>query len=138
MRTLWILALVAVGSAAEAAPCITATASDAGEANVLRQALVAEFPATPHVCIDASLVSIDQDDSPAEIALSATVRVVISDDRGQIKSVLSGGAIVHIARADYRARRTPMYRRDALEQAITGMLPALRAQLAPTTRRPTS
>ena len=70
------------------------------------------------------------------VTLVETVRVMISDDHGHMKSVLSGGATAHVARGS--SRRLPMYRRDALEQAIDGLAPAILSHLVPPAQRPTS
>ncbi len=74
-------------------------------------------------------------DGADEITLVESVRVMISDDHGRMMSVLTGGATAHVARG---SRRLLMYRRDALEQAIDGLAPAIRAHLVPPAQRPTS
>lgn len=123
------MVVVALGSTAAAEPCISVTSANADDVAAIRRVLVDAFPETPGACIDASVESVVLDDSHAEIALTASLRVVVSSARGQLHAVLAGGATLHVARSSYRTRRAATYRRDVLEQATTGLVPALRAHV---------
>ena len=131
MRALVAMAAVVAASAiAHAEPCVTVSATDPGDAAVVRRALLATIPAAPRACLDVALDT-TQRESASEVTLVATVHVMISDDRGRMTSVVSGGATAHVA---HGSRKLPMYRRDALDQAARGLAPAIRARLIPRAR----
>ncbi|HUJ58606.1 MAG TPA: hypothetical protein VLX92_08940 [Kofleriaceae bacterium] len=138
MRRLVAIAVLLIGAGvAHAAPCVNVTSPHADDVEPLRRALVAAFPETPHTCIDVSVVRWTIDVAGGDLTLAATVHAVVSDDTGRVRAMLSGGATVHVR--GYRARRMPTYRRDALEDSVAGMLPALRAHVAtPPRDEPTS
>ena len=129
-----MIALAVMCGVAHADPCMTISAADPGDAATIRHRLLALVPVTPHACLDVTVASVVRD-AGDEIALVETVRVMISDDHGRMLSVLSGGATAHAARGSHKL---PLYRRDALEQAIDGLAPAIRTHLAPPPHRRTS
>ncbi len=136
MRSFVVLVVVlAVGSVVRAEPCIAVHSQVPEDGVAIRRVLVEAFPDTPGVCIDASVDSVVLDDSHSEISLTANLHVAISSARGQLTCVLAGGATLHVARAAYRPPRQTTYRRDVVEQAIGGMLPALRAHVPKGSRR---
>jgi hypothetical protein len=130
-----MISIVVLSGIARAEPCVTVSAADPGDAAAIRRALIAAIPSAPHACLDVAIESTVRE-AADEITLVETVRVMISDDHGHMKSVLSGGATAHVARGS--SRRLPMYRRDALEQAIDGLAPAILSHLVPPAQRPTS
>jgi hypothetical protein len=137
MRTLLVAVVLAIGSAAHAAPCISATSPSTEDAMVVQRALARAFPVTPRTCVDASVVSLELDDTHDDVTLTGTVRIVVSDDQGRMTVVVSGNATLHLSRRDYR-RSMRTYRRDALEEAIGGLVPRLRSHVTPSRAIPTS
>ncbi len=131
MRAIVVLMLVA--SAAHADPCVTVTAADDNDAVIVKRAVLAAIPATPRSCLDIAVTTTVA--QAADIVLTTNIRVVISDEHGRMTSVVAGGATAHVAKA---SPKLPLYRRDALEQAITGIAPTIRAHLITPQRRPTS
>ena len=125
-----MIVLVVMGGIAHADPCVTVSAGDPADAAAIKRELLALVPVTPHACLDVTVESVVRD-AGSEIALVESVHVMISDDHGRMMSVVSGGATAHAARG---SRKLPLYRRDALEQAIDGLAPALRSRLAPPAR----
>jgi len=119
------VAIVVASGIAHAEPCVTVNGADPADAAVVRRALLATIPAAPRACLDVALDT-TQRESADEVTLVATVRVMISDDRGHMTSVVSGGATAHVAPG---SRKLTIYRRDALEQATRGLAPAIRARL---------
>jgi hypothetical protein len=134
MRALFVVALVLSAGIAHAAPCISVTSPEPDDASIVRRALASELPQLARTCLDVSIVTRPLAESADEILLVASVQVMISDDRGHMRAVVTGGATLHVARGNYRPRRAALYRRDLLEQAITSVLPALRTRLLPPSR----
>ncbi len=129
MRGLAVVVAMGLGSAAQADPCITVHAALPDDVATIRRVLVASLPETPGTCVDAAVESVVIDDSHGDVAVTASLRVAVSTARGQLACVLSGGATLHVARASYHPRRSGLYRRDVLEQATGGLVPALRARV---------
>ncbi|HEX4451091.1 MAG TPA: hypothetical protein VH143_09490 [Kofleriaceae bacterium] len=132
MRAIVVL-MLALAGAAHADPCVTVTAADAADAAIVKRAVLAAIPATPRSCLDIAVTTTVK--AADDIALTTSVRVVISDEHGRMTSVVSGGATAHVAKT---SPKLPLYRRDALEQAVTGIAPTIRAHLITPVRRPTS
>jgi hypothetical protein len=133
MRAIILSSLLALAGTARAEPCVNVTAADSGDAAIVKRAVLEAIPATPRSCLDIAVTTtmIAADD----IALTTSVRVVISDEHGRMTSVVAGGATAHVAKA---SPKLSLYRRDALEQAITGVAPTIRAHLITPARQPTS
>lgn len=128
-----IIVLMMTASVASADPCVAVTAADASDAAIVKRAVLEAIPATPRSCLDIAVTTTMS--GVDDIALTTSVRVVISDEHGRMTSVVAGGATAHVAKA---SPKLSLYRRDALEQAITGVAPAIRAHLITPVRRPTS
>jgi hypothetical protein len=130
MRAVIIAMLLVIGSVAHAAPCVSVSAPSNDEAEALRRAVVALVAATPHACVDIEASAVRHDDSAADSTIAARVHVVLSGEHGHIDVVLVGAATARVPRAATGARFA-LYRRDALEEALGMVLPALRTRLAP-------
>jgi hypothetical protein len=128
-----IAMVMALAAVAHADPCVNVTAADAADAAVVKRAVLAAIPATPRSCIDIAVTATLQEAD--EITLTTNVRVVISDEHGRMTSVVAGGATAHVARG---SNKLALYRHDALEQAITGVAPTIRAHLITPARQPSS
>lgn len=128
-----LLLMMMTASVASADPCVTVTAADASDAAIVKRAVLEAIPATPRSCLDIAVTTTMS--GADDIALTTSVRVVISDEHGRMTSVVAGGATAHVAKA---SPKLSLYRRDALEQAVTGLAPAVRAHLITPVRRPTS
>ena len=63
------------------------------------------------------------------IEVEAELRVAISDVSGRMLSVMSGGAKVQVPPGTFDARQLPALRKEALDNAMRGMLDKLLAQL---------
>jgi hypothetical protein len=133
MRAVIGLLVMMTASVASADPCVTVTAADASDAAIVKRAVLEAIPATPRSCLDIAVTTTMS--GADDIALTTSVRVVISDEHGRMTSVVAGGATAHVAKA---SPKLSLYRRDALEQAVTGLAPAVRAHLITPVRRPTS
>jgi hypothetical protein len=138
MRTLLVLSVLALCGVAHAEPCVTVTGPNAEDTAAVRKVVLASFPSLPRACLDIVVSPIELVSSTAEVTLAANVRVMISDDRGKMSSVVSGGATVHVQRGQYKTMQLPSYRRDALEEAIAGIAPGVRTRLTPPPVRPGS
>ena len=79
--------------------------------------------------IDLSVVKIEQREIGATVEIEAQVRVAVSDQRGRMLSILSGGAMVQVAKRRFDARYLPSLRQEALENAVRGMFEKLVAHL---------
>ncbi|CAN5785157.1 hypothetical protein BH11MYX3_BH11MYX3_27170 [soil metagenome] len=79
--------------------------------------------------IDVGVVRLSVEPGDVELAVTAELRIAISDGRGQLVSVVSGTAKVSMPSAAYRARILPTLRSEALVAAVQAMLPKLRAHL---------
>ena len=138
MRTVLLLSILALSRGVHAAPCVAVAAPTTEDAAAVRAAVLAAIPAAPRACLDVSVAPIERVDSAAEITLAATVRVMISDERGRMTLLVSGGATVHVRRAQFRDRKLAGYRRDALDEAVGGIVPAVLTHLAPSAAQPRS
>lgn len=137
MRKLVIALSLAAGTAAHASPCLHVTGGSADDARALERVLVRLVPATPHACVDVEVVSARRAAAAHEATITALVRVVISQERGHIEAVLAGTAIAHVPLTAHGAELAT-YRRDALEEAVTRLVPAVRAHLEQPRARPPS
>jgi hypothetical protein len=79
--------------------------------------------------IDVGVVRLSVEPGDLELAVTAELRIAISDGRGQLVSIVSGTAKVSIPSDAYRARILPTMRTEALVAAVQAMLPKLRAHL---------
>ena len=79
--------------------------------------------------IDVSVTKLDLVRNGKTMELAAQLRVAISDADGKMLSFLSGGATVQVPASTYQARYLPQMRREALENAMRGMVEKLLAHL---------
>ena len=79
--------------------------------------------------IDVSVTKLDVVRNGNFMELDAQLRVAISDDQGKMLSFLSGGAKVQVPAATYQSRFLPQMRKEALENAMRGMVTKLLAHL---------
>lgn len=128
----WIVIAIIVAGAATAhadgarTSCVRVSAASDSDAAELQRALVAELP-TVRACLDVVLVGIDLVDDGAQVALTARLRVVVSDG-DHIAAVVAGRATLHAAKREARRRRS-MLQRDVLDEVVASVMPAVRAKL---------
>ena len=79
--------------------------------------------------LDLSIVGLEFRQDGAFVEVEAQVRLAISDDNGKMISFVSGGAKMQVPRRGYDASYLPQLRRDAIENAVHGILDKLIAQL---------
>jgi len=84
--------------------------------------------------VDLSVVKLDIHPSGGYMEIEAQLRLAISDDKGKMLSFVSGGAKVQVPRRTYKAKYLPNLRREALENAMSGMFDKLLAHLREQTR----
>ncbi|HEY5934766.1 MAG TPA: HEAT repeat domain-containing protein [Kofleriaceae bacterium] len=99
------------------APLVTMSASDAKRFGL------------PSRQIDVSVTKLDVARNGNYMELDAQLRVAISDDQGKMLSFLSGGAKVQVPAATFQSRYLPQMRKEALENAMRGMVTKLLAHL---------
>lgn len=99
------------------APLVTMSASDAKRYGL------------PSRQIDVSVTKLDLVRNGNVMELDAQLRVAISDDQGKMLSFLSGGAKVQVPAATFQSRYLPQMRKEALENAMRGMVTKLLAHL---------
>jgi hypothetical protein len=79
--------------------------------------------------IDLSVTKLAANRAGNLIEVEAELRVAISDDRGRMLSIMSGGAKIQVPPGTFDARQLPGLRKEALDNAMRGMLDKLLAQL---------
>jgi len=79
--------------------------------------------------IDLSVTKLAASRAGNIIEVEAELRVAISDVSGRMLSVMSGGAKVQVPPGTFDARQLPALRKEALDNAMRGMLDKLLAQL---------
>ncbi|MEJ7603352.1 MAG: HEAT repeat domain-containing protein [Kofleriaceae bacterium] len=99
------------------APLVTTIAADAKRLGLAQRT------------IDVSVTKLDLVRNGKTMELAAQLRVAISDADGKMLSFLSGGATVQVPAATFQARYLPQMRREALENAMRGMVDKLLAHL---------
>ena len=75
--------------------------------------------------IDLSVTKMSVAPSGVFIEVEAQLRLAISDGKGKMLSFLTGGAKVQVPRASYDPKNLPRLRREALENAMSGMFDKL-------------
>ncbi|MCX5742194.1 MAG: HEAT repeat domain-containing protein [Proteobacteria bacterium] len=138
---------VAINSASDDAPGKHDKAARKQHGELLKQTLASALTKNPTVTmtaaegtrwgldlrhVDLSVVKLEVGGTDAMIEIDAQLRLAISDDKGRMMSFLSGGAKVQVRRATYNAAYLPNLRKEAIENAMVGMVEKLIAQL----RRP--
>ena len=128
-----------LGTTAAAEPAgMTITTSgvasaDATNVALIKQELAARLAKTScDGChIDASITKLVVEASATESAVTASINITISDDRGVMLSVLSGGARAAIPNPTPRASRLASLRAEALTAAVDGMTAKVARSLKP-------
>ncbi len=82
--------------------------------------------------LDLSVVKLEVVPSGSYMEIEAQLRLAISDDKGKMQSFLSGGAKVQVPKRTYDAKYLPALRKEALENAMRGMMDKLLAHLRKT------
>ena len=82
--------------------------------------------------LDLSVTSLAATRAGDVIEVEAQLRIAISDDSGRMLSLLSGGAKVQVPPGSFDPRQLPALRREALDNAMRGMLDKLSSQLRAT------
>src|SRR5438874_2474973 len=128
MRKLVVIIMLALGSAAHAAQCVTVTSSQRAEADAIRSVVLDAFRSTERSCIDVAVIELRVAAIAGDnIEVTAQLRVAISDDRGHMRSVMSGGARLVTSRRS--SRRIARLRAEVAADAMRGMVAPVRAQL---------
>ncbi|MCE9576896.1 MAG: HEAT repeat domain-containing protein [Deltaproteobacteria bacterium] len=79
--------------------------------------------------VDLSIVKLEQRQSGDYIEIQADLRLAISDNEGRMKSFLTNGAKVQVPRRTFDPRYLPQLRREALENAVKGIVDDLLVHL---------
>lgn len=113
-------------------------------ADILRQTLVSHCNSNPGVTtvaadakrlgldprhIDLSVVKMEVATVGGLVEVDAQLRLAISDGRGKMLSFLSGGAKIQVPKNRFDPRYLPKLRREAIENAVSGMFDKLVAHL---------
>lgn len=135
---------VAINSAADDSPGKTDKPTRKAHGEILRKTLTESFQSTPVVTtiaadaerwslrqrqLDLSVTKLDVVLAGNLVEVEAQLRLAISDQDGKMLSFLSGGAKVQVPRKGYNARYLPNLRKEALENAMRGMVDKLVLQL---------
>jgi len=111
------IAKLAMASAMKSVPTVTAIAKDAAKYNLDCRN------------IDVIVSNLETRASGNYIEVEASLRLAISDDRGKMLSILTGGAKVQVRKANFDTAYLPQLRREAIENAVKGVLDKLLAHL---------
>lgn len=79
--------------------------------------------------IDLSVTKLEVGKAGGYVEVNAELRLAISDDKGKMMSFLSGGAKVQVPGQKFDTRYLPSLRKEALENALRGMVGKLLAHL---------
>ena len=79
--------------------------------------------------VDLSVVKLEAAQAGNYVEVEAELRLAISDDKGRMISILSGGAKVQVPQKTFDAKYLPALRKEALENAMRGMFEKLIAHL---------
>jgi hypothetical protein len=79
--------------------------------------------------IDLSVTKLEVGKTGGYVEVNAELRLAISDDHGKMMSFLSGGAKVQVPDQKFDTRYLPSLRKEALENALRGMVGKLLAHL---------
>jgi hypothetical protein len=79
--------------------------------------------------IDLSVTKLEVGKAGGYIEVAAELRLAISDEKGKMMSFLSGGAKVQVPDQKFDMRYLPSLRKEALENALRGMVGKLLAHL---------
>jgi hypothetical protein len=140
MRSLAIVIAVLAAASPATAGVVVESATDASRCTsderaqnttTLRRTLdrLSTQLSTTNAGIDATIVSLSVEPAGALVVVSAQVRLAISDENGRLLTVLTGGAKVEMSAREYRARKLPRMRQDAVVGAVEGMFGKVKASL---------
>ena len=116
-------------------------------AEIVKATLLAECKAQPLVTIvpadaqrwgldprhiDLSVVKLEANPVGQYMEIEAQLRLAVSDDNGKMLSFLSGGAKVQVPKRTFDLKYLPALRKEALENAMNGMMDKLLAHLRKT------
>ena len=129
----------ALATSAAAAPTVTITTadstaqSDPANAALVKEELATRLAKTPCTgChVDAAITKLVVGACGNETSVTAKINITISDDRGVMISVLSGGARAVVPNATLRPGRLASLRAEALTGAIDGMSTKVALALRP-------
>lgn len=99
------------------------------DATITMAAALAKQPGIRSRQLDLSVTRLAVQTAGAYVEIEAQLRLAISDDKGKMLSFLSGGAKVQVPRKTFHAKYLPTLRKEAIENAMRGMLDKLMAQL---------
>jgi HEAT repeat protein len=135
---------VRINSANDESPGTSDPATRRGHADIIKRALSDRLHADASITssqndaqrwslderhIDLSVTKLAANRAGNLIEVEAELRIAISDDSGRMLSVMSGGAKVQVPPGTFDARQLPTLRKEALDNAMRGMLDKLLAQL---------
>ncbi len=135
---------VVINSSADDSPGKTDKKTRKAHGDIVRQVLLDQCKSAPLVTtvatdaqrwgldarhVDLSVVKLEAAPAGNFVEIDAELRLAISDDRGKMLSILSGGAKVQVPRKTYDAKYLPVLRKEALENAMRGMFEKLIAHL---------
>jgi HEAT repeat protein len=100
----------------------------------MKTVIMAELSATPELTLDAaagdgklaqfvvdgSITRLSREVNGPWVEITCEVKLTVSDARGAIRSMVSGGATVQTARGSYRKEMEPALELEALEHAVRG------------------
>ena len=133
-----------VSSATDDSPGTADKTTRKTHAEIVRRALVDELRSEASVTsaaddakrwkldarhIDLSVTKLEVGKAGGYIEVAAELRLAISDDKGKMMSFLSGGAKVQVPDQKFDMRYLPSLRKEALENALRGMVGKLLAYL---------
>ena len=100
-------------------------------ANAIRGMLPVTLPASSfRIDLEALIITkLETRTSGSYIEVDAQLRLAISDERGKMLSFLTGGAKVQVKKASYNTAFLPDLRKEAIENAVRGMLDKLLGHL---------
>ena len=75
---------------------------------------------TTEYLVDGSIIKLSRSQAGQWIEVTCEVRLTVSNDRGSIMSIVSGGATVQASRRSFRKDMEPTMQREAMENAVRG------------------
>lgn len=90
---------------------------DANRSVTLSSPVAQERELSPYA-VDLSIVKLDRELSGPYVEMVCEVRVAISNERGKMISILTGGAKVQVPRKSFRRKYETQMKKEALENAV--------------------
>jgi hypothetical protein len=140
MRSLAIVIAVLAAASPATAGVVVESATDASRCTsderaqnttTLRRTLdrLTAQLSTTNAKVDATIVSLSVEPAGSLVVVTAQVRLAISDENNRLLTVVTGGAKVEMSAREYRARKLPRMRQDAVAGAVEGMFGKVKASL---------